>query len=235
MFVPTFSQSQIERMAWESLRARPDVPFEAPINMERLLQNTPGVDIEYPMDLCKKFLVEGCVCKEFMSRRITVLIDYRIMHGPWDKYYRVLAEEYSHLRLHPFLVANIESVEDFVEMQRHSQWQRMENDARSFSAAIRMPPELVARELVRLYPVVAEEVGFGDAEAIESRIRLRMATLFRVSPAEMMRRIADPPCNLRDQLLNSIQSRSEHLLESGWTVRAIPPGAQMRLFGIAGN
>jgi hypothetical protein len=233
-FVPIYTPMEVERFAWETLRKRPDIAFETPINLERLLIKLPNVDLQYEMGLRNDHRVEGCVCKEFMSRTITVWIDFHIMCGPWDGYHRVLGEEYAHIQLHPFIFENINSIEDFVEMQSHPQWARMEGDARRFSRAIRMPPTLVADELERLYPQVVNEVGFGNVEAVENRLKLRMAALFRVSPTEMMRRIADPPCNLRDQLLNSLQARSETLLESGWTVRAIPPGAQMRLFETSG-
>jgi hypothetical protein len=165
-----------------------------------------------------------------MSKTITVFIDRVIMEQSLPNYNRVLGEEYAHIQIHPSIFLEINSIEDFLAMQSHPQWPRFESDARRYSAAIRMPPPLVAAEAARAYAHIVNDVGFGNAATIENRLNLRMAERFQVLPLEMKRRMADAPCNLRDQVLNSIQSRSESLLPVGWTVQPVPPHAQRELF-----
>lgn len=228
--VVIYTPMEIEQMAEDTLRRRGDIPFAAPIKMERLLVNTPNVMIEYEYGLRIDYRVEGYVCKQFMSKTLTVWIDQRIMEGPLPEYNRVLGEEFAHISIHPSIFFDINSVDDFIEMQMHPHWNRFESDARRFSAAIRMPPYLVKMEAALAYEYVVNDVGFESAAIIENRMTMRLAEVFQVTPVEMKRRLANPPCNLREQILNSIQSRSERLLPLGWTVNAVPPSHQ-RTFG----
>jgi len=70
------------------------------------------------------------------------------------------------------------------------------------------------------------ECGYGDAAAIKTRLRNRLAEQFRVTPAAMRNRLIEGPCDILDQLRNSIQSRSAVLLPADWTVTATPPLSQ---------
>lgn len=228
--VPIYTPMQLEQMAHDTLRRRSDVPFAPPIKIERLLTNLPDLSIQYEYGLDNEHGIEGCICKQFMCKTLTVFIDRRIMEGEYAKYNRVLGEEFAHIVIHPSMFTDINSVEQFVEHQSHPMWARWESDARRFSGAIRMPPSLVVEELGKAYGQIVDDVGFGNAAVIENRIKMRLAELFRVSPEEIWRRLVEPPCSLRDSLLNSIQSRNSTLLPTEWTVKAIPPMAQQSLF-----
>jgi hypothetical protein len=221
---------ELERRAAEDFRRRPDIDFDAPINMEALLQGLPNVDLRLMDGLRSGHQVEGCVCKQYMTKLVTVFIDSRIFAGPWAEYNEVLGEEYAHIRLHAALFSDIDpvvdSVESFVRLQRDPQWERYERDARLFSAAVRMPPKLVLNAAAEAYERIASEFGFGEPSFIESRLRNRLAEEFRVSPDAMRRRLTEGACDIRNQLFNSIQSRSPKLLPADWTVTATPPMRQ---------
>jgi hypothetical protein len=227
----SYSPMELERMAAEDLRRRPRLDFEAPINLEFLLQDTENVNVELMHGLRVDHQVEGCVCKQYMTKQITVFIDSRVYAGPWAEYNEVLGEEYAHIRLHAALFndvkACVDSVESFVELQRDPQWHRYEGDARRFSAAIRMPPKLVLNAAADAYEGIVSEFGFSDAAAIENRLRHRLAQKFRVTLGAMRSRLTEGPCDIRNQLLNSIQSRSTTMLPSDWTVTATPPMSQL--------
>jgi hypothetical protein len=212
-----------------------DIEFSAPVNIERLVQDYPNVDMTIQAGLQFNHRVEGCVCKHMLSRNITVCIDQRVFTGPWPTYNQVLAEEYAHIVLHPPLFDYVQSVDDFVELQTDPQWHRYESDAKKFSVAIRMPPALVTSETEIAYRRVIDEYGFPDTASIEKHIRNRLAQTFRVSPEDMWRRMIGYPCYLRGRLLNSIQSKSERLLPSSWTVEAAPPTSQKTLFSDLGH
>ncbi len=138
-----YSQGQIECMAKELSRSRPDVPNLAPINVERLIENSPDVDLQIRESLKTRHRVEGCVCKERHSKNLTVFVDMGVFRGPWANYNTVLGEEFAHIKLHGALFLKVQAIEDFLQLQRHEQWHRIERDAKAFSRAIRLPFELI--------------------------------------------------------------------------------------------
>lgn len=218
----TYRDSEIERLAQDTLRRRPDVEFKAPINIELLVENEANVSLEVMYGLVHKHRVEGCVCKKYMSHELIVGVDQVMLAGPWPAYNAVLGEEYAHIRLHPALFLYVETAADFVGLQADPQWPRFERDARRFSAAIRMPTELVCPEAEAIYGHVVREDGFGNVVAIEKSIRNRLAEHFRVSLSDMQSRMQSWPCNLLDRIRMSIQSRSLTLIPGSWSLRAVP-------------
>ena len=225
-----YTPQQIEAAATQLFRERVDFNFRPPINIERLVQETKNLDLQVKAGLKQFHKVEGCVCKEYLSVVRTIVIDLRVYGGTWAEYMEALAEEFAHVCLHAALFLEINTVEDFIELQSDPQWRRYEADARRFSAALRMPPTLVESELELAYARVVDEFGFGDVDKIEGQLRNRLADIFRVTKQSMQERLRSSACNHRNQILNSIQSRSLQLLPQDWTVRAVPPPHQ-RTFG----
>ena len=142
-----YSALQLEELAIQTLRRRPDVDFAPPINLELLIENMPNGMLELREGLRFNHRTEGCVCKEKFSKRLTVLIDWSVYSGPWVKYNAVLAEEFAHITLHPALFNFVQTPDDFVELQSDPQWSMFEGDARRFSLAIRLPELLLIREI----------------------------------------------------------------------------------------
>ena len=73
------------------------------------------------------------------ERERVVGIDGKIADGNERHYNVVVAEELGHIMLHRRIINQLESVEDFLELQRHPDWQLLDKDARSFGAAVLMP------------------------------------------------------------------------------------------------
>lgn len=230
----SYTWAQLEEMAAFDLRSRPDVEKKPPINVEVLLEHLANVTIEYPDGLRTDYNCEGCVCKDAaFSRRIIVMIDFGMLRGPWCDYNAVVAEEYAHIKIHPSLFWYVTSPEDFIELQQDPQWSQYEQDARRYSLAIRMPPNLVLQAAEEIYPRIVDEHGFGDAARASILLRNAVAELFRVPTKDAQRRLMNFPCDIRNRFLNSFQSRSSKLLPDSWSVKAAPPLQQRSLFGQA--
>lgn len=220
-----YTPGQLECMAAEMLRRRPDVPFRAPINVERLIESR-DVVIK-PMDgLLNKFSVEGAVRTELLSRRITIYVDYHIFNGPDDaRYGAVIGEELGHLTVHKAQIMQVKSVEDFLELRQCPQWRQIEKDARAFSAAIRMPELLITRRAESLYPEIVNEFGYGDPHAIAKHVRNRLAELFVVPVEDMHARLVQWPCQVMARVIASVQDGRDTLIGNssprpGYTQRA---------------
>lgn len=209
-----YSELELDRMHRELFRRRPDVAFCAPVNLEKLLQNTKNVvEIRYVSDgMMGKHKVAGCVCKRFMSHDIEIWVDAYYLTRPWAEYSAVLGEEFAHIYLHPALFLYVDSIEDFVQLQCDPEWPRFEGDAKRFSTMVRMPAQLVIDAAEKAYPAAVDEHGFGDSVKIEKILRNALVPVFRVAPIEMQRRMVEWPCLLRDRIAQSVRVSSSALL-----------------------
>jgi len=225
----TYTVADLERMSRELFRRRPDVAFESPINVERLLQGVrkDNVDLEYIDGMRLRHCVEGCIWKVFMSPKIVVCIDSVFLSGSWAEYNAVLAEEFAHIYLHPALFNFVMTIEDTIELQQDPQWARFEGDAKRFSEMVRMPAPLVLAKTHQAYSRAADDLGFGSSERIEQQVWQELFPQFRVLPDEMRERLSHGPINLTDAIRRSALAASttltlteaETALVAQWRIR----------------
>src|SRR5687767_8983178 len=123
-----YTPSTIECMARELFRQRQDVKCVPPIRLEWLIENLrpDDIELEIVMGLLQNHGVEGGIWKEAGSRRQTVFVDWGIYMGPWADYNAVLGEEFAHLMIHPALLIQVKSVEDFIALQNQPEWEMYE-------------------------------------------------------------------------------------------------------------
>jgi hypothetical protein len=226
----TYTPGDIEKIAIATLRDRPDVPRSIPINVETLLEELPDLEIEYPYDLIVRYHVQGAVYKHFMSKDITVHVDRSLLRGPWSDFNATLGEEFSHITLHRACFYMVNSIEDFIELQRQDEWTMYERDAKRLSEALRMPADLLDTAAAGLYGHLVNQHGYGDPIKIERYMKAILANDFRVLPGEMQRRFTDWPCQLRHRVLKSALTASPILLPADWELSAQPPATQRPLF-----
>ena len=225
-----FSVTQLEQKARETLRRRVDIDHAVPIRIEFLLESTENVELDIIDGLRYRFNIEGCIYKPYMSKTLKVFIDYGIFAGQKAIYHSVLGEEFAHIHLHQSLILQVESEQDFIDLQNDPEWPRFESDARRYSAAIRMPSDLLITEAEEEYRRVVEEQGFGDSSIIEKLLRNRLAQRFIVPNAEMARRMKQWPCGITSRVHASVAQSRAHLLPAQWSQSVQPSEQQRRLF-----
>jgi hypothetical protein len=210
-----YTPGQIEHKAADYLRRRVDVPTRIPIDVELLLENTRNVTLETCPGLLEEHSVEGCVCNCFMSRDLIVYVDEGIANGLDDaRYSAVVAEELAHIELHMALVHQVTAVDDYIEIRQHPKWSRIEQDARLFSDAVRMPSGLLHDLAPRVYSEIIDQHGFCELSVVEKLVRNRMAELFCVHWNDIQKRLGQWPCsNLCNRICISVAARSETLLQ----------------------
>jgi hypothetical protein len=223
-----YSLATIECMARELFRQRPDVKPDPPIRLEWLIENyRPGeVALVIEMGLRSKHKVEGGIWREEGSRNQAVFVDYGVYIGPWPEYNAVLGEEFAHLMIHPSLLIQIDSAEDFIALQGRPEWEMWERDARRYSRAIRMPAGAFTSEAEELYASVVAEHGFADAGVIEKRVRNGLCQKFRVPADDAIRRMLSHPCELTRRIHASVLAYERTLLPASTTLspsRAFQP------------
>ncbi|MGD9710438.1 MAG: hypothetical protein AB7V46_00015 [Thermomicrobiales bacterium] len=163
--------------------------------------------------LVEEYGVEGAICSRFLSDEIHVLVDAGIADSSDDaRFNAVIGEEFAHIQIHQGLLLTIDSVESFLQVQADPYWPRFELDARNYSAAIRMPCQLVEDEAQRLYPEIADEIGFGQTRQIERALTAKMARSFVVPFDDMESRLLNWPCEIFRRVERSVLDCSLELV-----------------------
>lgn len=224
--------SQIECKVRELFKRRPDIKCTPPIRLEYLIENTPNVRLEVVMGLVKDHRVEGGILKQANTRQLTVFVDWTIATlGSWADYGAVLGEEFAHLELHQSLLLQVQSVEDFLALQKHPEWDRYERDAKRYSRVLRMPADIFVPAAECIYREVIDEFGFGPFDVTESRIQHRLSQLFRVPPGDALRRMRGLPLQIDERIMVSTVIRSSELVPSDCIVAAKSTGKQQAFNG----
>lgn len=225
-----YTPGQLECIANEIHRRRPDVDFSVPINLELLIEDLPNTSLEIKDGLCLDHSIEEYVCKQaVLGKRMEIRVDKHIANGNWATYNAVLGEEFSHLTIHMALVYAVMNAEDFIELQRDPAWPQYERDAKTLSRALRMPMELLVPEAERLYSQVVAEYGFGTPATTEKFLRNSLSERFRVPPSDMQARMMSSPCHISRRVEISVLTQKDILVPLDWTIRTKPPVFQKSL------
>lgn len=210
-----YTPIELECLAEEYLRRRVDVCLRLPIDVELLLERTPNVRLRTEHCLKSIHHVEGCVCNQFMSKQITVLVDYNIANSGTDADYNaVISEELAHIVIHKALIQQVEDVQDFLALRQHPNWYRIEQDAAYFSGAIRMPPKFLEEEAKSAYKFLIGEHGFTSQDNMIRLVRNCIADRFDVPLIDARRRMEQ--CStlaLSDRIAASLSNRSDKLVQ----------------------
>lgn len=210
----------LECMAREVFLRRPRMVFAPPIDLEFLIENEGDLTLATKSGLVVRYKVEGCVLKEEGTRELHVWIDHNIYLSGWANYNAVLAEEFAHIHLHKSLLLKVRTVEDFIALQNHPEWERYERDAKRFGRMLRMPAELFIGEAESIYRRLVNEHGFGDPLSICKLLRNALAFKFESSPIDAQTRMTDAACNIEKRALASVQAGELELLPERFALSA---------------
>lgn len=210
-----YSKLELERMADAFIRNRPYLDDMFPLQADYVLRRMPDVERLRPSALLlqKNKVVAMVLCPQFMHHKLTVLVDQGTMNDrDGAEYNMALAEEIGHIELHRSVILDIESEQDFVELQRHPRWSIAEHDAKFFGRAFLMPSQLLERLAQQAYRRVANEIGFDNPFVFDRSFTVSIATSFEIPPSDAQKRIDSYSGGLRSRLDSSIAVRSDRLL-----------------------
>ena len=141
-----YTRLTLEKLVDQFLRVRPFVSKYPPVNVEMILDRISDVKkVECVPLLAFNFKTEAMVLTpRFMHRDLTICVDQEIMNARDPAPYNMaVAEEIGHITLHRAVMLEIESQEDFADLQRHPMWYRAEHDAKYFGRALLMPRNML--------------------------------------------------------------------------------------------
>jgi hypothetical protein len=214
----SYSRSDLERKIDRLLVGMATTP---PILSEQILDRVPDVKrIEVRPLLTTDLGCEAMVITPvFMHRDLIVVVDQEVMNAFDQKPYQMaIAEEIGHIELHRAVMLEIQTENDFADLQQHPAWAMAERDAKYFARAMLMPTSILEPAAHSMYERVANEIGFGDSYKFWSTFTTHLSEVFEIPRADAQKRLETYPRDLVNRVEKSIAARHPSLLRAGDTI-----------------
>jgi AraC-like DNA-binding protein len=234
-----YTRLELERNVNALLLSLPGTSDSSPVAVGVILEKVPGYLFTHPVALLAQDLeTEAMVMTPTHGHRcLVVVIDWGIMNQRDQAPCRMaLAEEIGHMHLHRAVMLDINSVDDFLDIQEHPNWDIAERDAKFWARALLIPGHLLEPVSQMIYKRVARELGFRDLFHFSAVFTTHLATAFEIPPEDAQKRIDQYVGDLRGRIERSVATRSDELFGMNDTAIALrrehqPTLTGMELFG----
>ena len=210
--VPTYTANQLEHMTADLLKSRLKVPIEIPVDIDYLLEQEPGILLDYIPGIKDRFGIAGLVYRENKDL-IRVIIDAEIADSVrHQNFYRfTVAEELGHIKLHRKIIEQIPDEETAIELHQHPEYEAMDRNSKRFAAAILMPSKYVLQDARELYPDLVRVAGFENREAVRDFMASILSKKYQVSVEAMSYRLNEWPIRVFEKIDVAMRERLEFL------------------------
>lgn len=197
----TYTVAELERIAGEQLRNIPR-PIVLPIDIECLVEQLPGVDLDHYPYLRENHRLDGMVGTDQETGEIVIYIDENLATSErlLRRYRMTVAEEFAHLILHRKAIEAVVTPEDFHELRKLPNWYEYERNAIKLAVMVLMPSDLVLAHSRELYHELVNSVGFQNPPVIKSFLASKLADHFEVSVQTMKIRLGEWPIKVFDKI-----------------------------------
>jgi Zn-dependent peptidase ImmA (M78 family) len=208
---PIYKAAELERLAKEFLARHfgPEIPI--PVDIDLLLEQMEGVDLDYWAALRDNHRLEGMVLRDLDTAHLLIYIDEWLADHQPNRYRWTVAEELGHVVLHRQMIEQIRSPEDFQSLHNHYRWLQMDRNAKRFAAAILMPAAQVSIIARQIYPQLIHAVGFGNVPAVKKWLAFRLAQRFEVSEQTMDYRLREWPMRVYNRVEEAMRDALDYL------------------------
>jgi hypothetical protein len=191
----------------------PDVPI--PVDVDLLIENVEGLDLDDWPGLKANYGVEGGVWRDPQTGSLFVFIDDRLMNDDTPaglgRYRMTVAEELAHVHLHRNVIVEIDHPRKFIQLHNEIVSTKVERNAKRFAAALVMPSKNLREEVSKTYRQLIQRVGTDEQWVMP--VKRWMCTLlaqrFQVTEMAMNIRLTERPMLIYDQV--------ERAMDRGWS------------------
>ncbi len=201
---------ELERRAFILLRERCKPAITVPVDIDFLVEQEPGMDLDIWPGLMDSYQVAGLVCKE-PSGIFVIYIDARIADAHPNFYRFTVAEELAHIHLHRGILEEVKSFGDSAALQESNEYHRLDRNAKRFAAALLMPSTHLPSDANRLYKQLVRNAGYRDPIAVEKYLVDRLSRQYEVSAQAMRHRLGEWPINIMDKMKKAMRDRVDRL------------------------
>lgn len=210
--VPKYTAVELERLAIYFLREKCKPAVSTPIDIDYLIENEPGVILDYKQWLRDRHGVAGLVWRQSEGCFI-VYIDEDIVDTNPNFYRFTVAEELAHLRLHRKILESITSEELAIELIEWEGYWEVNRNAQRFAAALLMPSDLVIQDARDMYSLIVNKVGFGDVEVIKKYTVELLSRKYQVSSQAMRYRLDEWPVKIMEKIDEAVREQLNFLTD----------------------
>jgi len=200
-YLRTYTVAELERIAHDYLRSLPR-PIDVPIDIDYLVEQLPGVDLDHYPYLRDNHQLDGMVGIDQETGEIIIYIDENLATSETllRRYRMTVAEELAHLILHRKAIEAINNPPAFRELRKIPNWYEYERNAKKLAVMLLMPYEFVLEHSRQLYHKFIEQAGFGNPLAIKNFLAAKLADIFVVSLQAMTNRLNEWPIKVFDKI-----------------------------------
>ncbi len=210
----TYTAKELEQIAAEQIRRlkeRGDLSI--PVDIEMIVEQFHGIEIDVHRGLKERHHVWGVVGRLLESDKMLILVDDQLIdQDHLHKLYRMtVAEELAHAILHGNAIRKVKTVDDFLEFQKHIDWDRHDRNAKRLAAALLMPAQHVLQDARGWYSKLVTLVGYGSPDVIKKHLSGKLAEDYEVSLSAMRYRLGEWPMKIYDRIDAAVRDRLDFL------------------------
>jgi ferritin-like protein len=202
-YLRTYTTNQLEAIAREQIQnLKKQRLFSIPVDIELIVEKLHGIQIDVQRGLRDIHHIWGMVGHCRNSDKLTILVDENLFD--LDSLHHVcrmtVAEELAHSILHGEAILAVKDSNDFIALQKHSDWHKHDRNAKRLAAAILMPAENVVNDARAYFTELINLVGFKDTDSLKKYLVKQLAEKYDVSPISMRFRLDEWPIKVFDKI-----------------------------------
>lgn len=196
----------------------------APVDVESVLENRAGVQLQIVAGLIPRFSIQACAMSD--NGRLTLLIDRIVADSrPLASYRELLARCYAPAVL--WIKDDSPVPHDwFFQLQRCPDWPRLQRDCERFALSLLLPAGPVLAAAQDAYREVVEQQGWIDTDAAACAVRNRLAEQFAVPPLLIHSRLVRWPCHVYGRIAQALAAQEYTLPPIDWFIEEDSPRQQ---------
>lgn len=198
--IPTYSAGELERVADRLLRERSQPEVVIPIDVDLLVEQEPGVILDYRSGLERAFGVVGVVVHYPEEEMFAIYIDQEVADHRPNFYRFTLAEEFAHLVIHRSVIQQAKTLDDAVWLHEWLRYKEIDRNAKRLAAALLMPPRHVLKDAADLYQGMVRHVGFENPPAVKKYLVDQLSRRYQVSREAMGHRLDEWPIRVMEKV-----------------------------------
>lgn len=210
-----YTAAELERIA-EQYHSRAADGFTIPVDIEYIIETTPGIDLDVYLRLKANHGILGMAGVN-ADGAITIYIDDELMDQ--DSQQRrarmTLAEEFAHVLIHGEAIQHVKDVKDFGLIHSHPNWPTFDRNAKRLAAALLMPARTVIEDGSEWYSKIVSalpvDMRYSNVAAVQKMVISKLADKYDVSFMSMQIRLGEWPIKVLEKIEAAMQEGLDFL------------------------
>lgn len=204
----SYTVAELERIA---SGFHPSNNINIPVDIDLLLEQTPGVDLDCCRGLKDNHGLLGMAGTSDGGALVVYIDDFLMDHDASIRLYRMtVAEGLAHIILHRNAIEAVRDPSDFLALHNHPRWYEFERNAKRLAAALLMPAANLIQDSQSFYRTMITNWPSGESwpslPVVMNTLAGHLADRYVVSVATMKYRLNEWPVKVEERVKKSLES-----------------------------